>query len=222
MFAGTLDDACWCLDDQPELPLLGVLFAEVGAPEAALLDQTAYAQPALFAVEAALYRLLESWGAEPDFVTGHSLGEIAAAHVAGVVSLEDACALVAARGRPMRALPAGGAMIAVQASEDEVLPLLTDRVSSAAVNGPQSVVVAGDEEAAQEIAAAFAAQGRETKQLVVSHAFHSPLRDPMPDGFRHVVEGLTSGPVCSWWGLSRRRPAPVAGETTASAPMGPS
>ncbi|MFJ4985224.1 type I polyketide synthase [Streptomyces sp. NPDC088732] len=192
-FADALDDACWYLDDQLELPLLDVLFAEEGTPEAALLDETAYTQPALFAVEVALFRLLESWGLRPDLVSGHSVGEIAAAHVAGVFSLEDACTLVAARGRLMQALPGGGAMIAVQASEDEVLPLLDERVSIAAVNGPRSVVIAGDEDAAKNVAAHFAAQGHKTKHLVVSHAFHSFHMDGMLDEFRRVAQVIEYG-----------------------------
>ncbi len=181
VFAETFDEICATFDlDVAEAMRTGES-----------LDRTEFTQPALFAYEVALYRLLESWGIEPEVLVGHSIGEIAAAYVAGVWSVEDACALVAARGRLMQALPEGGAMISLQATEDEVTPLLTGNVSLAAVNGPASVVISGAAEEAEAIAAGLAEKGRKTKRLTVSHAFHSPLMDPMLDGFREIAEGLT-------------------------------
>ncbi len=174
------------------------MFAPADTPEAALLERTEFAQPALFALEVALFRTLERWGISPGYLCGHSIGELAAAHAAGVFSLADAARLVAARGRLMQGLPAGGAMMAVQAAEADVLPLLAgheEQVSIAAVNGPVSTVVSGDETAVAAIGEHFASQGAKTRRLRVSHAFHSPHISPaVQDEFRTIAAGLEFRP----------------------------
>ncbi|MGW1071286.1 type I polyketide synthase [Streptomyces sp. NPDC002537] len=188
VFAQALDEVCGHFDR-----LLEVLFAQEGSAKAALLEHTEYAQPALFAVETALFRLAASWGVRPDVMAGHSVGEIAAAHAAGVFSLADACTLVAARGRLMQALPSGGVMAAVQATEDEVLALLDGATDAAiaAVNGPHAIVISGARHTVDTVVEDLRNQGRKTSLLKVSHAFHSPLMDPILDDFRTAISGLT-------------------------------
>ncbi|MEU5314970.1 type I polyketide synthase [Streptomyces sp. NPDC021562] len=186
VFATALDEVCAHLDPLLERPLRPVLFGD-----AAALDRTAFTQPALFAVETALFRLVESWGVVPDRLVGHSVGELTAAHAAGVLSLPDACALVAARGRVMDRLPGGGVMVSVRAAEAEVLPLLTPGVGIAAVNGPESVVLSGEARATQAVARVLAERGRKTRPLTVSHAFHSALMDPALPEFREVASRVT-------------------------------
>ncbi|MBP2706924.1 SDR family NAD(P)-dependent oxidoreductase [Microbispora sp. RL4-1S] len=179
VFAAAFDEVCAALD----LPLHEVLGDE------SRLGQTGWAQPAIFAVEVALLALVRSWGVEPDVVAGHSIGEITAAYAAGVLSLADAARLVAARGRLMQALPAGGAMLAVGASEEDLRAAFPD-IDIAAVNGPGSVVVSGPREDVERVAGLAAERGWKTSRLRTSHAFHSRLMEPMLAGFRSVVESL--------------------------------
>ncbi|MEU5589881.1 SDR family NAD(P)-dependent oxidoreductase [Streptomyces chrestomyceticus] len=212
VFAAAFDEVCAGLDAHLEGSLAAVVRGEGDSswPGGGRIDETVWAQPALFAVEVALFRLLASWGVAPQVVAGHSIGELAAAHVAGVWSLDDACAVVAARGRLMQELPSGGAMVAVEAAEERVREVIAGRpgVGIAAVNGPRAVVLSGVEDDVLAVAEELAQAGARTRRLQVSHAFHSPLMEPMLDRFAeaitqvtyHVptvtmVSALTGGPV---------------------------
>ncbi|MBC2874423.1 MULTISPECIES: type I polyketide synthase [Streptomyces] len=193
VFADALDEAFAALDAHLDRPLRDIVFGD-GPEPGTLLDRTEYTQPALFAIETSLYRLVSSFGLRAGHLLGHSVGEIAAAHVAGALSLPDASALVATRGRLMQAVRADGAMAAWQASADEAAELLAgyeERVTLAAVNGPHSVVVSGDRDTVGELTAAWRRRGRKTSHLKVSHAFHSPHMDPALDELRTVAAGLT-------------------------------
>ncbi|MFD4695833.1 beta-ketoacyl synthase N-terminal-like domain-containing protein, partial [Streptomyces sp. NPDC058463] len=182
VFAEAFDAVCARFDVRLERPLREVLNDGVD------LDHTVWAQAGLFALEVALFRLLESWGVIPDVLLGHSLGEITAAHVSGILDVDDACVLVAERGRLMQALPAGGGMLAVEATEADVADSGLDL---AAVNGPRSVVLSGDLDRINRYAAECAERGLRVSVLSVSHAFHSALMDPMLDEFATVLSGLT-------------------------------
>ncbi|GDY60077.1 hypothetical protein SVIO_107000 [Streptomyces violaceusniger] len=188
VFAEALDEVCAELDRHLPRPIRDVINGE---PD--LLNETVFTQAGLFAVQVALFRLMTSWGVSPEWVAGHSIGELSAAHVAGVWSLADAASVVAARGRLMQELPAGGAMAALSASEAEALELIGEcaTVGLAAVNGPASTVVSGDEDVVLELAERWRKQGGKARRLQVSHAFHSLLMEPMLASFAQVLEGVS-------------------------------
>lgn len=180
VFADALDEVYSAVGDDGAL-------RNIVDGDADALARTENAQVAIFTVEVAMYRLLESFGVRPDVLVGHSIGEIVAAHVSGVLSLVDAATLVRTRGAVMGALPAGGAMISIRAGEAEVAAALTDRVGIAAINGPDSVVISGPRADVENVASRF---GR-TRELRVSHAFHSPLMEPALDEFGSAIAEFT-------------------------------
>lgn len=189
VFAGAFDEAAAAVDAHLRAPLREVMWGS--DPE--LLRNTEFAQPALFVIGIALTALWQSFGVTPDVVIGHSVGEITAACVAGVLTLADASLMVAARGRLMAGLPAGGVMVAVAAAEAEVAGLLNDGVSVAAVNGPDAVVLSGAQTPVDTLADRLAREGRRVHRLAVSHAFHSPLMQPMVAEFSAAVAGIEVG-----------------------------
>ena len=193
VFREALDRCAEVFDTLTERPLRDLLFAPDGSADSELLNQTGYTQPALFAFEYALAALWQSWGVVPDVVMGHSVGEIAAMCVAGGVSLEDGLKLIAARGRLMQALPAGGVMTSVMADEARVQAAIEgahDSVTIAAINTPGQIVISGAGAAVAEISARLTADGIKTKALTVSHAFHSPLMRPMLAEFERIVRDI--------------------------------
>ena len=193
-FADTLDTICQHFDPHLPHPLRDILLTDTHHH---LIHQTAYTQPALFALEAALYHLIRSWDIQPDYLLGHSIGELTAAYAAGILTLPDACTLVAARAQLMQTMPTNGAMISIQATPDEITPHLTqyhNRLSIAAINTPTTTVISGDHDAATHLATTFTNQGRKTKKLNTSHAFHSPHTDTILDAFHHTAKQLTYHP----------------------------
>ncbi|SDD13103.1 Acyl transferase domain-containing protein [Actinokineospora iranica] len=187
VFAEAFDEVCLALDEHLPRPLREVI--ETGDE----LGEIDYTLAALFAVGVALFRLLDTWGVHPDHLVGHSTGELIAAHLAGVLTLRDAAVLITTRGRLMRALPDGGAMVAVEASEDEVRETLDaeGRAVIGTVNGPRAVVLSGDEDAVHAVAQVWRDRGRGVKVLPILRASHSHRMDPMLDEFRVVAKGLT-------------------------------
>ncbi|MGB8690433.1 MAG: type I polyketide synthase, partial [Microcoleus sp.] len=190
-FREVLQECDRLLQPYLEIPLLKALYSHLENPD--LLDQTAYTQPALFALEYALFELWKSWGIEPDVVMGHSVGEYVAATVAGVFSLEAGLKLIAARGRLMQQLTQEGEMVSVLASESlvrEAIAPYNSQVAIAAFNGIESIVISGETKAIRAICSSLESQGIKTKQLQVSHAFHSPLMEPILTEFTAIARQI--------------------------------
>ena len=189
-FRMTMQRCSKLLEPYLEKPLLNVMW------EGEILHQTAYTQPALFVIEYSLAKLFEEWGVVPDLLLGHSIGEYVAACIAGVLSLEDALRLVAARGRLMQSLPQGGKMVSAATDETTVLNAIANDpfVSIAAVNAPQSIVISGEEAAVDVVAGRLGKSGVKTTTLKVSHAFHSQMMDPILEEFRAELEDIDFKP----------------------------
>ena len=200
VFAATLDEVLAHLDPHLDLPLREVMWADEHSPHTGLLDQTAYTQPALFAFHTALFRLLQHHGLHPDYLVGHSIGELTAAHLAEVLTLPDAATLVTTRARLMQSLPAIGAMISVRATETDLTDILAevpgfpDRAAIAALNSPAATVISGDHDTITAITEVLRQHGHTTKPLTVSHAFHSPHLDPILAELRRTAATLTFTP----------------------------
>ena len=192
VFAAALEGVCAGLDPYLDVPLLDVMFAEAGTRTAALLDRIAFGNPAIFTLQVAQYRLLESWGVRPDVLFGYSAGRMASAHAAGVFSLADGCRAVGTLSRLMGALPTGGAMAAMEASPEELRP--GSGVVVAAVNGPRAVVVSGDRDAVTAVQEEWEGRGRRTRMLRTDVAAHSPHFDPLLDAYHRTLETLDLRP----------------------------
>jgi myxalamid-type polyketide synthase MxaB len=191
-FRNALEQCDRILQPYLEKSLIEVIYPQPGVNSP--LDETAYTQPALFAIEYALYCLWQSWGITPDVVMGHSVGKYIAACVAGVFSLEDGLKLIAARGKLMQQLPKEGIMVSLMASQERVFAAIEEyagKVAIAAINGPESTVISGEEQAVKAVIAELEAEGIKIKQLQVSHAFHSPLMEPMIAEFIQVAREIS-------------------------------
>ncbi|MGD1702709.1 beta-ketoacyl synthase N-terminal-like domain-containing protein [Dapis sp. BLCC M229] len=190
VFRQTIDECNSILGEELEYPLREIIYPQTDDLDSGIINQTNYTQPALFAIEYALYKLWESWGIKPDVVMGHSIGEYVAATVAGIFSLKDGLKLIAKRGKLMQELPSGGQMVSVMANESKVKELIgpyVEKVAIAAINGPESVVISGGGEAIEAIVSQLELEGIKSKRLEVSHGFHSPLMEPMLGEFEKVA-----------------------------------
>lgn len=199
VFRDALSEIAAIFDRALERPLLDVMWADAESDDAALLQRTDFAQAGLLAIEVALWRLWESWGVRPDLVLGHSLGELGAAHVAGVMSLEDVCKLVEARGRLMRALSSHGGMVSLGVGADDVAHAIEHlglgrKIAIAGYNTPKQTVVSGDLDAIEGLRAYFSERGRKSSMLRVSHAFHSHHVSAILADFQRVAETVTFHP----------------------------